>query len=133
MLPREPSVFNPIPFQPCFDTGYDTKMYAGLPFPSRCLDSEEEDGPSFALDFSGLRDPESMLKFLYACDEMLSKNSEGYSSSGEGYDLTRECFHVDLGLPEDGDHLGMPPEDDQPRPHNLDRAQTPPGRCEAHL
>jgi hypothetical protein len=52
----EPSVFNPIPFQPSFDTSSVTWMYAGLPFPSGSLDSEEEDSLGFALDFSGLRD-----------------------------------------------------------------------------
>jgi hypothetical protein len=61
-----------------------------------------------------------MLQFLYACDEMLSESPKGYGSSGEGYDLNRECFHVDSGLPEEGDHLGMPPEGDQPPSHNLD-------------
>jgi hypothetical protein len=59
----EPSVFNPIPFQPSFDTSFVTRMYVRLPFPSGCLDSEEEDGPSFTLDFSRLRDLESMLQF----------------------------------------------------------------------
>ena len=54
-------MFNPIPFQPCFDTSSITRMYARLLFPSGCLDTEEEDDPSFALDFSGLRDPESIL------------------------------------------------------------------------
>jgi hypothetical protein len=104
----EPSMFNPIPFQPCYDTSYDAQMYAGLPFPSRCLDSKEEDGPNYALDFSGLRDPESMVQFLYTCDGMLFESSKGYSSGDEGYDPTRECFYVDSGLPEEGDHLGMP-------------------------
>jgi hypothetical protein len=64
-------------------------MYVGLPFPSGCLDSEEEDGPSFSLDFFELRDPESMVQFLYACDEMLSESLEGYNTSGESYDLKR--------------------------------------------
>ena len=91
----EPSVFNPIPFQPCFDTDYDAQMYVGLPFPSRCVESKEEDGPGFALDFFRLRDPESMLQFLYACDEMLSESSEGYNSGGEGHNSIRGCFHVD--------------------------------------
>jgi hypothetical protein len=95
-------------------------MYVGLPFPSGCLDSEEEDGPNFALDFSGLRDPKSMLQFLYACDEMLSKISEGYNSGGEVYDPTQECFHVDSALPKEGDHLGMPLKGDQPPSHNQD-------------
>jgi hypothetical protein len=70
-------------------------MYVGLSFPSRCLDFDEEDGPSFALEFSGLRDPESMLLLLYACNEMLFESLEGYNSGGEGYDPTHECFHVD--------------------------------------
>jgi hypothetical protein len=50
----EPPVFNPIPFEPSFDTSSVTRMYAGFPFPSGCLDSEEEDGPSFALDVTPL-------------------------------------------------------------------------------
>jgi hypothetical protein len=112
----EPSMFNPIPFQSSFDTSSITKMYVRLPFPSGCLDSKEEDGPSFGLDFSGLRDPESMLQFLYACDEMLSKSLEGYSTAGEGYDPTRECLHIDLEIPDEGDHLDMPQEGDQPPP-----------------
>ena len=37
-------MFSPIPFQPSFDTSAFTNMYADFPFPSRCLDSEEEDG-----------------------------------------------------------------------------------------
>jgi hypothetical protein len=57
----ESSMFNLVPFQPSFDTSSVTRMYVGLPFPLGCLDSEEEDDPGFALDFSGLRDLESML------------------------------------------------------------------------
>jgi hypothetical protein len=129
----ELSMFNPIPFQPSFDTSSITQMYAGLPFPSGCLDSEEEYGSSFALDFSRLRDPESMLQFLYVCDEMLSESSDGYDFGGGGYDLTRKCFHIDLEIPEEGDHLGMPREGDQPPPHNPDKAQTLLGSHVAHL
>jgi hypothetical protein len=91
-------------------------MYVGLPFPSGCLDFEEEDGPSFGLDFFGLWDPESMLQFLYACDEMLSERPEGYSTSGEGYEPTQECLHIDSEILDEGDHLGMPWEGDQPPP-----------------
>jgi hypothetical protein len=61
-----------------------------------------------------------MLQFLYACDEMLSESSEGCSSGDEGYDPTRECFHVDPEIPVEGDHIGMPREGDQPPPHNPD-------------
>jgi hypothetical protein len=79
----EPSVFNPIPFRPSFDTSSVTRLYVGLPFPSRCLDFEEEDGSGFGLDFFGLRDPESTLQFLYACDELLSDISKGYDIGEE--------------------------------------------------
>jgi hypothetical protein len=135
---EELSMFNPIPFQPSLDTSSVTRMYARLPFPSGCLDSEEEDGSSFGLDFSRLRDSESMLKFLYACDKMLSESSEGYSTGGEGYDPTRECLHIDSEIPDEGDHLGMPWEGDQPPPRVQEVvepcwAQTPPTSHVAHL
>jgi hypothetical protein len=57
----EPSVFNPTPFQPSFGISAFTSMYVDLPFPSGCLDSEEEDGLEPGLDFSGLHDHEAML------------------------------------------------------------------------
>jgi hypothetical protein len=76
-------VFNPIPFQPSFDTSSITRLYVRLPFPSGCLDSKEEDGLGFGLDFSGLQDPESMLQFLHAYDELLSDSSEGYNTAGK--------------------------------------------------
>jgi hypothetical protein len=74
-----------------------------------------------------------MLQFLYACDEMLSKSSGGYSSGGEGYNLTWECLHVDSGFPKEGDRLGMPQEGDQPPSHNPNGTHTPPGSRDAHL
>jgi hypothetical protein len=122
----EPSVFNPIPFQPSFDTSSDTRMYAGLPFPSRCLDSKEEDGLSFGLDFFELWDPKSMLQFLYACDKMLSESSEGYNTGGEGCDPTWECLHIHSEIPDEGDHLSMPREGDQPPPR-VQEAEEPGG------
>jgi hypothetical protein len=64
---------------------------------------------------------------------MLSEGSKGYSSGGEGYDPTQECFHIDSDILEEGDHLGMPREGDQPPPCNLDGAQTPLGSHKAHL
>jgi hypothetical protein len=48
--------------------------------------SEEDDEPDFCWDFSGLGNP------------------------------SRECFHVDLGGPNEGNHLGMPENGDLPRP-----------------
>jgi hypothetical protein len=83
-MPRtggEPSVFNPIPFQPIFDTSSFTSLYVGLPFPSGCLDSEEEDGPGIGLRFSGLRDLESMLQFLFTCDKLLPDSSDDYNTN----------------------------------------------------
>jgi hypothetical protein len=50
----ETIVFNPIPFQPSFNSSSVTRVYVRLPFPSGCLDSKEEDSPSFSLDISGL-------------------------------------------------------------------------------
>eukprot|EP00267_Zea_mays_P054428 XP_020407667.1 40S ribosomal protein S4 [Zea mays] len=38
----EPSMLHRIPFQPSFDTISITRLYGGLPFPSGCLDSKEE-------------------------------------------------------------------------------------------
>jgi hypothetical protein len=87
-------VFNPIPFQPSFETSAFANMYVDLPFPSGCIDSEEEDGPSPDLDFSRLRGPKAMLQFLFACDELLFDGSNDYNTNEEGYISTRECFHV---------------------------------------
>jgi hypothetical protein len=74
-----------------------------------------------------------MLQFLYACDEMLSESSEGYSTGGEGYDPTRECLHINSKILDRGDHLNMLREGDQPLPHKADEVKTPPGTRVAHL
>jgi hypothetical protein len=66
-------------------------MYTDLPFHSGCLDSEEEDGLGPSLDFSGLRDPEAMLQFLFACDDLLSNGFDDYSFD-KGYNPTRSAF-----------------------------------------
>jgi hypothetical protein len=113
----EPSMFSPIPFQPSFDTSAFTNMYADFPFPSRCLDSEEEDGLGRGLDFSRLCDPEAMLQFLFACDELLSDGLDGYNIDEEGYDPTRESFHVGHEEHAKGDQLDMPREGNTPPPH----------------
>jgi hypothetical protein len=52
---------------------------------------------------------------------MLSKSSEGYGSGSEDLGPIRECFHVDTGLPKEGDHLSMPLEGDQLPSYNPDR------------
>ena len=63
-------------------------------------DSSEEDEAWAGVDFFGLRDPKSMRRFLAASDYCF-----GYSDSDDegAYDPTRECFHVELGMPRTGD------------------------------
>jgi hypothetical protein len=71
--------------------------------------SEEDNEPSFYWDFSGLGNPSAMRDFMTACDYCLSVCSDGSRSLGdEDCGPSRECFHVDLGGPSEGNHLGMP-------------------------
>jgi hypothetical protein len=79
--------------------------------------SEEDDEPDFCWDFSGLGNPSAMRDFMTACDYCLSDCSDGSRSLGdEDCGPSRECFHVDLGGPDEGNHLGMPENGDLPRP-----------------
>jgi hypothetical protein len=79
--------------------------------------SEEDDVPDFCWDFSGLGNPSAMRDFMTACDYCLSDCSDGSRSLGdEDCGPSRECFHVDLGGPSEGNHLGMPGNSDLPRP-----------------
>ena len=66
-------------------------------------DSSEEDEAWAGADFSGLRDPEAMRRFMAASDYCF-----GYSDSDdEGtYDPTCECFVIELGMPIAGDEDG---------------------------
>jgi hypothetical protein len=58
-----------------------------------------------------------MRDFMTACDYCLSNCSDGSRSLGdEDCDPSRECFHVDLGGPSEGNHLGMPENGDLPSP-----------------
>jgi hypothetical protein len=133
-----PSVFHPIPFRFSFDPPSDpasvsafARAYPDLPgYPmrsswdrltavstSRPPGSEEEDDPDSGWDFSGLRDPSAMRDFMTACDYCLSGCSDdGHSLDDEGCGPSRECFHVDLGDRDKGNHLGMPKDDDPPGP-----------------
>jgi hypothetical protein len=78
---------------------------------------EEDDEPDFCWDFSGLGNPSAMQDFMTACDYCLSDCSDGSHSLGdEVCGLSRECFHVDLGDPGEGNHLGIPENGDPPRP-----------------
>jgi hypothetical protein len=79
--------------------------------------SEEDDKPDFCWDFSRLGNPSAMRDFMTACDYCLSDCSDGSRSLGdEDCGPSRECFHVDLGGPFEGNHLGIPEDGDLPRP-----------------
>jgi hypothetical protein len=79
--------------------------------------SEEDDEPDFCWDFSRLGNPSAMRDFMTACDYCLFDCSDGSRSFGdEDCGPSRECFHVDLGGPGEGNHLGIPENGDPPRP-----------------
>jgi hypothetical protein len=129
-----PSVFHPVPFRFSFDPPSDpasvsafVKAYPNLPgyhmwsswdqlttiSTYRPPGSEEEDDPDSGWDFSRLSDPSAMRDFMTACDYCLSGCSDdGHNLDDEGCGPSRECFHVDLGDHDEGNHLGMPEDDD---------------------
>jgi hypothetical protein len=54
---------------------------------------------------------------MTACDYCLSNYSDGgHSLDDEDCGPSRECFHVDLGGLDEGNHLGMPEDSAPPRP-----------------
>jgi hypothetical protein len=54
---------------------------------------------------------------MTACDYCHSDYSDGgHSLDDEDCVPSRECFHVDLGGLDEGNHLGMPEDGDPPRP-----------------
>jgi hypothetical protein len=58
-----------------------------------------------------------MRDFMTACDYCLSDCSDSSHSLGdEDCGPSRECFHVDLGGLDEGNHLGMSEDGDPPRP-----------------
>jgi hypothetical protein len=131
-----PSVFHPVPSRFSFDPPNDpasvsafVKAYPNLlgyhMWSTRDRlttvstygppSSEEEDGPDSGWDFSGLHDPSAMRDLMTACDYCLSDCSDdGHSLDDEGYGPSHESFHVDLGGHDEGNHLGMPEDDDPP-------------------
>jgi hypothetical protein len=133
-----PSVFHPVPFRFSFDPPRDptsasafARAYPDLPgyhmwstwdlltvaSTSGPVGSKEEDDPNFSWDFSELRDPSAMRDFVSACDHCLSGYSDdGHSLDDEGYDPTRECFHIDQEDHDEDNHLGMPRNNDAPTP-----------------
>jgi hypothetical protein len=132
------SVSHPVPFRFSFDPPSDPasvdtfiKAYPNLPgyhmWPTWGQltavstygppGSEEDDEPDYGWDFSGLGNPSAMRDFMTACDYCLSDCSDGSHSLGdEDCGPSRECFHVDLGGLDKGNHLGMPEDGDPPRP-----------------
>jgi hypothetical protein len=76
--------------------------------------SKEEDESDSGWDFSGLGNPSAMRDYcLSDCSD------DGHSLDNEGCGPSQECFHVDLGGHDEGNHLGMPEDDDPlgPTPH----------------
>jgi hypothetical protein len=132
------SIFHPVPFRFSFDPPGDLALVSAFikAYPNLSTHhmwsswdrlmvvstygppgSEEEDDPNSGWDFSGLYDPSAMQDFMTACDYCLSGCSDdGHSLDDKGCGPSRECFHVDLGDRDDGNHLGMPEDDDPPRP-----------------
>jgi hypothetical protein len=133
-----PSVFHPVPFRFSFDPLSDPasvdafiKAYPNLPGYHMWSTwdrltavstygppgSEEDDELDYGWDFSGLGKPSAMRDFMTACDYCLSDCSDGsHSLDNEDCGPSRECFHVDLGGLDEGNHLGMPKDSDPPRP-----------------
>jgi hypothetical protein len=103
---------NPLGF--CMRSPWDRLTHVSTYGPSG---SEEDDEPSICWDLFGLGNPSSMRDFMTACDYCLSDRSDGsHSLDDEDCGPSRECFHVDLGGPSEGNHLGMPEDGDHPRP-----------------
>jgi hypothetical protein len=133
-----PSIFHPVPFRFSFDPPSDPasvsafiKAYPNLPGYHMWSTwdrltvvstygppgSEEDDKPDSGWDFSGLSNPSAMRDFMTACDYCLSDCSDnGHSLDDEGCGPSCECFHVDLGGHDEGNHLGMLEDDDPPGP-----------------
>jgi hypothetical protein len=103
--------------------------------------SEEDDEPDSGWDFSGLGDPSAMRDFMTTCDYCLSDCSDdGHSLDDDDCGPSHECFHVDLGGLDEGNHLGMPEDGDLPRPaprldilRELDVVLVPAGGQDAQL
>jgi hypothetical protein len=133
-----PSVFHPVPFTFSFDPPRDPASVSAFikAYPNLLgyhmwstwdrltavstygpPGSEEDDEPDSGWEFSGLGNPSAMRDFMTACDYCLSDCSDdGHNLDDEGCGPSRECFHVDLGGLDEGNHLGMPEDGDPPRP-----------------
>jgi hypothetical protein len=157
-----PSVFHHVSFRFSFDppgnptsASASTRIYPDLPeyhmwstwdlltvaSTSEPMGLEEEDDPDFSMDFSELRDPRAMRDFMSACDHCLSGDfDDGHSLDDEGYDPTRECFHIDQEEHDGDNHLGMQRNNDVVAPasrveipRELAEARTPAGGQDTQL
>jgi hypothetical protein len=134
---KVPPISHPVPFRFSFDPPSDpasvdafVKAYPNLPgYHMRSTwdrltavstygppGSEEDDEPDSGWDFPGLGNPRAMRDFMIACDYFLSDCSDdGHSLYDKDCGPSRECFHVDLGGLDEGNHLGMPENGNPPR------------------
>jgi hypothetical protein len=132
-----PSVFHPVPFRFSFDPPSDPasvdafiKAYPNLPGYHMWSTwdrltavstygppgSVEDDVPDSVWDFSRLGNPSAKRDFMSACDYCLFDcSNDGHSLDDKDCGPSRECFHVDLGGPDEGNHLGMLEDGDPPR------------------
>ena len=83
------------------------------------VDSSEDDEAWAGVDFSRLRDPKAMRRFMAASDYCF-----GYSDSDDEdtYDPTRECFNIELEMPsasheDEGQAVTSRPTRGQATPH----------------
>jgi hypothetical protein len=133
-----PSIFHPVPFRFSFDPPSNPALVSAFvkAYPNLLgyhmwstwdrltavstyepPGSEEEDDPNSGWDFSGPYNPSAIRDFMTACDYCLFDCSDdGHSLDNEGCGPGRECFHVDLGGHDEGNHLGMPKDDSPPGP-----------------
>jgi hypothetical protein len=133
-----PSVFHPVPFRFSFDPPSDPASVSAFikAYPNLLgyhmwstwdrlttvltygpPGSEEEDEPDSGWDFFGLGNPSVMRDIMTACNYCLSDCSDdGHSLDDEGCGPSRKCFLVNLGGHDEGNHLGMPEDDDPPGP-----------------
>jgi hypothetical protein len=90
-----PSVFHPVPFRFSFDPPSDPASVS-----------------AFVKAYPNL----SAYHMWSSWDRLMAVSTYGHNLGDEGCGPSRECFHVDLGGHDEGNHLGMPEDDDPPGP-----------------
>jgi hypothetical protein len=112
------SISHPVPFRFSFDPPSDpASVDAFIKAYPNLLGYHMRSTWDSGWDFSELGNPSAMRDFMAACDYCLSDCSDdGPILDDEDCGPSRECFHVDLGGHDEGNHLGMPEDGDPPRP-----------------